>query len=144
MAGAAGGADGADHMEDQFLRRDARRQRPLMVMRMFLAGAWIKVWVAITCSTSEVPMPKARPGRLGGAAIAAHNGHAGQGEALFRADHVNNALAHIVDVKIGTRKSARFGAGFQPGCAIPRHQCRRSIGGRHIVIGHGQCFFRRP
>ena len=27
--------------------------------RMFLAGFWISVWVASTCSTSEVPMPKA-------------------------------------------------------------------------------------
>ncbi len=26
---------------------------------MFLARRWIKVWVASTCSTSEVPMPKA-------------------------------------------------------------------------------------
>ena len=26
---------------------------------MFLAGCWISVWVASTCSTSDVPMPKA-------------------------------------------------------------------------------------
>ena len=32
---------------------------PSTVMRMFLAGVWNRVWVASTCSTSEVPMPKA-------------------------------------------------------------------------------------
>ena len=32
---------------------------PSTVMRMFLAGRWIRVWVARTCSTSLVPMPKA-------------------------------------------------------------------------------------
>ena len=32
---------------------------PLTEISMFLAGAWIRVWVASTCSTSEVPMPKA-------------------------------------------------------------------------------------
>ena len=28
-------------------------------MRMFFAGFWSSVWVASTCSTSDVPMPKA-------------------------------------------------------------------------------------
>ena len=32
---------------------------PSTVMRMFRAGFWISVCVASTCSTSEVPMPKA-------------------------------------------------------------------------------------
>ena len=32
---------------------------PSTWISMFLAGAWISVWVASTCSTSEVPMPKA-------------------------------------------------------------------------------------
>ena len=33
---------------------------PSTVTRMFFAGRWISDWVASTCSTSEVPMPKAR------------------------------------------------------------------------------------
>ena len=78
-------------------------------------------------------------------AIAAHNGHAGQGEALFRADHVNNALAHIVDVK---NRHPEVGAvlaqGFNLDARFLVINAGRSIGGRHIVIGHGQCFFRRP
>ena len=32
---------------------------PSTVMRMFLAGFCTRVWVASTCSTSEVPMPNA-------------------------------------------------------------------------------------
>ena len=33
---------------------------PSTVTRIAFAGAWISVWVASTCSTSDVPMPKAR------------------------------------------------------------------------------------
>ena len=33
---------------------------PSTVMRIFLALDWISVWVASTCSTSEVPMPCAK------------------------------------------------------------------------------------
>ena len=33
---------------------------PSTVMRIAFAGAWMRVCVASTCSTSEVPMPKAR------------------------------------------------------------------------------------
>ena len=33
---------------------------PLTVMRIAFAGAWMRVWVASTCSTSDVPMPNAR------------------------------------------------------------------------------------
>ncbi len=32
---------------------------PSTFTSMFRAGFWISVWVASTCSTSEVPMPKA-------------------------------------------------------------------------------------
>ena len=33
---------------------------PSTVTRMFFAFVWISVWVASTCSTSEVPMPSAK------------------------------------------------------------------------------------
>ncbi len=32
---------------------------PSMSMRMVRGGAWVRVWVARTCSTSLVPMPNA-------------------------------------------------------------------------------------
>jgi len=37
----------------------------------------------------------------GGMRIAAHDGHAGQGRALLRPDHVHDALTAIVHIEIG-------------------------------------------
>jgi hypothetical protein len=64
---------------------------------MFLAFLASRVWVAITCSTSEVPMPGQRAERAvgGGVAVAADHGHAGQGGAVFGADDVHDALALV-------------------------------------------------
>ena len=36
-----------------------RWQNPTDLMRMFFTRRWINVWVASTCSVSEVPMPSA-------------------------------------------------------------------------------------
>mmetsp|Transcript_28544 Transcript_28544/g.45465 ORF Transcript_28544/g.45465 Transcript_28544/m.45465 type:complete len:309 (-) Transcript_28544:307-1233(-) len=36
------------------------RRSPSTEIRMFFAGFWTRVWVARTCSTSEVPIPNAR------------------------------------------------------------------------------------
>ena len=43
-----------------------------------------------------------------GMAITAHHRHAGQGCALLRADHVDDALAAISDIKIGQLMLARI------------------------------------
>ena len=76
---------------------------PSTVTRMFLAFFCVSVCVASTCSTSLVPMPmRQRPeGAVGGGvAVAAHDGGAGQREALLRADHVHDALPNIALVEI--------------------------------------------
>ncbi len=62
---------------------------------------WISVWVASTCSTSEVPIavgqrPEGAMRR--GVAVAAHDGLARQGEALLRSDDVDDALAPVEGV----------------------------------------------
>ena len=57
VAGAAGGADLADDGEDDVLGGDAGGSLPSTTARMFFDLLWISVWVASTCSTSEVPMP---------------------------------------------------------------------------------------
>ena len=60
VAGAAGGADLADDRQDDVLGGAAdgeRRRRPRPACSS--AGFCSSVWVASTCSTSEVPMPKA-------------------------------------------------------------------------------------
>ena len=57
VAGAAGGADLADDGEDDVLGGDAAGSWPSTRTSMFFAFFWISVWVASTCSTSDVPMP---------------------------------------------------------------------------------------
>jgi hypothetical protein len=51
------GADLADDGEDDVLGGDAFGSWPSTRTSMFLAFCWISVWVASTCSTSDVPMP---------------------------------------------------------------------------------------
>ena len=60
-----------------------------------------KVCVARTCSTSKVPMPKAKAPTApsAGMGIAADNCHTRQGRFLLRPDDVHNALAQIIHAK---------------------------------------------
>jgi hypothetical protein len=60
VADAAAGADGADDGEDDVLGRDAGGSSPSTVTAMVPGRLCGSVWVASTCSTSLVPMPKAR------------------------------------------------------------------------------------
>jgi hypothetical protein len=59
VALAAAGADLGDHREDDVLGGDALGQLAVDVDRHGLERLERQVWVASTCSTSEVPMPKA-------------------------------------------------------------------------------------
>ena len=60
VADAAADADLADDREDDVLGGDARRAAaPLTSTDIVLGLVWVSVWVASTCSTSDVPMPKA-------------------------------------------------------------------------------------
>ena len=71
---------------------------------MFFAGFCNRVWVASTCSTSEVPMPKARAPSAPWVEvwqIAADDGHARQRGAKLGADDVHDALAHIEHRDVG-------------------------------------------
>ena len=72
-------------------------------------------------------------------AVAADDGEAGQGEALFRADHMDDALARIVEPEQGDAVMRRVGA------EQVDHTGDRGIGdrpaaatGRHIVIGDAE------
>jgi hypothetical protein len=70
---------------------------------MFLAFFWISVWVASTCSTSEVPMPCASAPKAPCVEVWLSPQTMvmpGQGEALLRADDVDDALALVVLVVI--------------------------------------------
>ncbi len=77
-------------------------------------------------------------------AVAAHDGGAGQREALLRPDDVNDALAlvelvEILDPEIlGVLRHDRdlLGA-FRIGIGLV------TVGGRHVVVDHGQRLLRR-
>ena len=77
-----------------------------------------------------------------GVAVAADNGGAGQGEALLRADHMNDALALIalmiiLDVEVVRVRSERgdLQCGFRIVDALG------TVRGRHVVVHHGERFF---
>ena len=76
-------------------------------------------------------------------AVAAHDGRAGQGEALFGPDHMHDALAAVMLVEI---LDAEFlgilGERFDLGAAFGLGDALGAIGGRHIVVDDGQRLFR--
>ena len=102
---------------------------------MFLAGFCSSVWVAITCSTSDVPMPNARapiapwvdvwlspqtmvvPGRL---------------TAQFRADDVDDALAYIEDRDV---RHAEFDDVLLQGLDLDAAVLLLDAGGRAVADG---------
>ncbi len=105
VAGAAGGADPADHRKHDVLggaRRAAARPRTSRACSSPSSAR--SVCVASTCSTSLVPMPCASAPKapcVRGVGVAADHRHAGQRRALLRADHVDDALAQVVHVEVG-------------------------------------------
>ena len=73
-----------------------------MTTAMVLAFCCGRVWVARTCSTSLVPMPKARQAQRpvgGGVRVPADDGHAGLGHPQFGSDHVDDALVLVASRK---------------------------------------------
>ncbi len=115
---------------------------PSTEMRMFLAGRWMSVWVASTCSTSEVPIPNAKraKGTVGrGMRIAADDGHAGLGEALLRPDDVDDALADIVHAEIGHAKIAGvLFERFDLDTAFDLDDALGAVRGRHVMVSNRQ------
>jgi hypothetical protein len=112
---------------------------------MFLEGCASKVWVASTCSTSDVPMPNASEPNAPWVEVwlSPQTGGAGQGPALFRADDVHDALTNIVHREILDAEFA--GVLFQGLDLLARFRIGDAfvaILGRHIVIGDRQGQFR--
>ena len=75
----------------------------------------------------------------GGVGIAAHDGRAGQGEPLLGSDDVDDALAHVVHSQVG---DAEFGDVLLEGVDLEAGlfvlDGARVLGGRYVVVGHGQ------
>jgi len=71
--------------------------------------------------------------------VATDHGHARQGRALLRPDHVDDALALVVHVEI--RQAVGLGVLVQRFDLQPRDRIGDALGargGRHVVVGHGQ------
>ena len=115
---------------------------PSTVTRMFFAFFWISVWVASTCSTSDVPMPWASapkapwvevwlspqtmvmPGRVKPCS----------GPTTWTMPWRRVELVEILDAEfLGVLgQSLDLGRGFGILDAV------RAVGGRHVVVDHGQ------
>ncbi|MNT52161.1 hypothetical protein D3C72_1891720 [compost metagenome] len=94
MAGAAIDADHADDVQHHVLGADTRRdfavdgdcQCPGLSLQQALRGQHVADFAG---ADAEGQRPERAVG--GGVAVAADDGHAGLGEALFRCDHVEDA-----------------------------------------------------
>ena len=129
VALAAAGADLGDQRQHDVLGVTPGGSSPSTLTAMVFGLAWGSVWVASTCSTSEVPMPNAIAAERpvgGGVRVTADHGHARLGQSELRADDVHDALVEItqaVDPDTELRRVAC--AGCPPGSATPG---RRSAG----------------
>ena len=142
IAGAAGRADLGDDRQRHVLGRDAERQRavhghahvPGFGHQQRLRGQHM---LDIGGADAEGDRAEGAMGR--GVGIAADDGLARQGPALLRPDDVDDALADIAhrqifDAEIACigLQSRDLGRGFGIGDALG------PVGGRHIVVRHGQ------
>ena len=142
MPGAPGGADGADDGEDQVLGADAEGKIavdrdahvPGRLLHQGLGGQHV---LHFRGADAERQRPEGAVG--GGVGIAADDGQAGQGEALLRADDVDDALALVGHGEIG---DIEVGAVLVQGLHLdPRFgvlDAGRAVGRGYVVVGHGQ------
>ncbi len=120
---------------------------PSTTTRMFLAFDWISVWVASTCSTSDVPMPCASAPKapcvevwLSPQTIVVP----GKREALLRPDDVDDALAAvelvvILDAELGRVLGERLD--LLP--ALRVGDAGAPVGGLDVVVDDGERLLRR-
>ncbi|CEI77608.1 Flp pilus assembly protein TadG [Pseudomonas aeruginosa] len=146
VAVAAGGADPADHREDDILRRDAGRQpafdldqHVLHLLRHQALGRQHMLYLG-----SADAVGQRAEGAVGGSVrVAADHGHPREGRALLRTDHMDDALAHVVHLEFGDAEvvavlveglhlQARdlVGDGGDAALAL-------GAGGRHVVVRGG-------
>ena len=94
-AGAAADADARDQIRMMSFAPTPVSSVPSTRTSKVFERVCSRHWVASTCSTWLVPMPKAKRAESamrGGMAIAANHRHAGLSQALLRADDMNDAL----------------------------------------------------
>ena len=98
--------------------------------------------MASTCSTSLVPMPKARAPNapcVAGVRVAADDRHARLGQAQLRPDHVHDALALVARCRrAGRRSRGQLSVSVSSCCTRDGVDDRGAkLGRRHVVVGGG-------
>ena len=142
MTGATGGANLADDSQNHVLGRDPGAQFAInrnthVFGRLLDQGLGGQHMFDLGRADAEGQRPKGAVGC--GVRIAANNGHAGQGKALFRANHMDDALTNIIHREIGNAKFSRIGfQGFNLNTALFIGNANTTVGGRDVVIGHRQ------
>src|SRR5262249_47966580 len=147
VTGAARGADLADDGEDGVLGGAAGRQLAVAarphVLRFLLDQRLGREHVLDFRRADAVgERPERAMGR--GVAVAAHDGRARQGEALLRADDVNDALAAIELIVIfDAEQLGVLGEGGDLAGALRIVDALGTVRGRNVVIDDRERLFRR-
>ncbi len=148
VTGAASGAGFADHRHGDVFRGHARLQLAgdfhLHVLR-FLLDQRLRCQNMFDLGRADAMRQRAERAVGRGMAVAANDGHAGQGPALFRANDVHDALTHVRDGIIMHAEFARiFVQRLHLNAAFFGHLHRvvAPCGGRHVVVRHGNGLVR--
>ncbi len=149
IAGAAAGTGCADHGQSDVLGGHARAQfagdLDLHIFGLFLDQG-LGGQNMFHLGGADPVGQRAEGTMRCGVAVAANNGHAGQGPALFGTNDMHDALTHvshriIVDAEflgVLVQRGHLNAAVFGHGCRIFAVQR-----GRHVVVRHSDGFFRR-
>ena len=143
VAGAAGRADLADDREDDVLGGDALGHRAVHldqhVLRLALDQGLGGEHV-LDLGGADAVRQRAEGAMRRGVAVAADDGHAGQGEALLRADDVDDALAPVGLVEIFDAEIGRvLGQRLDLDAAFLVRDAVDAVGGRrHVVVDDGE------
>lgn len=144
VADAAAGAEATEDGQDDVLRRRAGRQFALDVdgqrLRLDLAEA-LGGHHVFHLGGADAEGQRSEGTVCGGMGVTAHDGHAGQGEALLGADDVNDSLA-LVAHRVGGDTEV-VGVGAQRVDLLTGHRVddrQPDVGGGHVVVlgGEGQ------
>ena len=148
VAGATGGAGLADDRQGDVLGRDAGAQLAgdldlhvlALALDQRLGGKHV---LNLRCADAMRQRAESAVGR--GVAVATDDCHAGQGPALFGADDMHDALAHVRDGVVMHAELTRVLIQRRDlNAAVFGHRggVFAALGGRHVVIRHGDGLVR--
>ena len=148
MPGTAGGADPADDSENHVLRGHPGGEfavdgNPHILRRLLDQRLRRQHMFDLGGADAEGKRPKSAV--RGGMRVAADDGHARLREALFRPDHMDDALADIIH---GEERHAEFGGvagqGLDLNAGFLILDSSRAVGCRNVVVGDGERAVRGP